>query len=104
MEKKIIFSETMPDKKFLWLHTKNHNLVLEVFGNKGWEAIGDDSITYRINKLAKENQELRKQLKAQVPIQVKLPKLTENCSKKELLSTIEKLKNVLIKIGIIEIG
>ena len=42
MEKKIIFSETMPDKKFLWLHTKNHNLVLEVFGNKGWEAIGDD--------------------------------------------------------------
>ena len=104
MEKKIIFSETMPDKKFLWLHTKNHNLVLEVFGNKGWEAIGDDSIIYRINKLAKENQELSKQLKVQAPIQVKLPKLTENCSKKELLSTIEKLKNVLIKTGIIELG
>ena len=104
MEKKIIFSETMPDKKFLWLHTKNHNLVLEVFGKKGWEAIGDDSILYKINKLAKENQELRKQLKAQVPIQVKLPKLAENCSKKELLSTIEKLKNVLIKTGIIELG
>ena len=104
MEKKIIFSETMPDKKFLWLHTKNHNLVLEVFGNKGWEAIGDDSITYGINNLAKENQELRKQLKVQAPIQVKLPKLTENCSKKELLSTIEKLKNVLIKTGIIELG
>ena len=104
MEKKIIFSETMPDKKFLWLHTKNHNLVLEVFGNKGWEAIGDDSIIYRINNLAKENQELRKQLKVQAPIQVKLPKLTENCSKKELLSTIEKLKNVLIKTGIIELG
>ena len=103
MEKKIIFSETMPDKKFLWLHTKNNNLVLEVFGNKGWEAIGDDSITYMINKLTKENQELRKQLKAQAPIQVKLPKLTENCSKKELLSTIEKLKNVLIKTGIIKI-
>ena len=76
---------------------------MEVFGNKGWEAIGDDSITYKINKLIKENQELRKQLKAQVPIQVKLPKLTENCSKKELLLTIEKLKNVLIKTGIIKI-
>ena len=76
MEKKIVFSETMPDKKFLWLHTKNHNVVLEVFGNKGWEAIGDDSITVRINKLVKENQELHKQLKAQVPIQVKLPRLS----------------------------
>ena len=103
MEKKIVFSKTMPDKRCLWLHTKNNNLVLEVFGNKGWEAIGNDSVADMINKLAKENQELRKQLKAQAPIQVKLPKLTENCSKKELLLTIEKLKNVLIKTGIIEI-
>ena len=104
MEKKIVFSKTMPDKRCLWLHTKNNNLVLEVFGNKGWEAIGNDSMADMINKLAKENQELSKQLKAQAPIQVKLPKLTENCSKKELLSTIEKLKNVLIKTGIIELG
>lgn len=103
MEKKIIFSETMPDKKFLWLHTKNHNLVLEVFGNKGWEAIGDDSITYRINKLAKENQELRKQLKVQVPIQVKLPKLTENCSKKELLEVISGLINSLVQAKVIKV-
>ena len=103
MEKKIVFSKTMPDKRCLWLHTKNNNLVLEVFGNKGWEAIGNDSVIDMINKLVKENQELRKQLKAQAPIQVKLPKLTEDCSKKELLSTIEKLKNVLIKTGIIEI-
>ena len=104
MEKKIVFSKTMPDKRVLWLHTKNNNLVLEVFGNKGWEAIGNDSMADMINKLAKENQELSKQLKVQAPIQVKLPKLTENCSKKELLLTIEKLKNVLIKTGIIEIG
>ena len=103
MEKKIIFSETMPDKKFLWLHTKNHNLVLEVFGNKGWEAIGDDSITYRINNLAKENQELRKQLKTQAPIQVKLPKLTENCSKKELLEVISSLINSLVQAKVIKV-
>ena len=103
MEKKIVFSKTMPDKRFLWLHTKNNNLVLEVFGNKGWEAIGNDSMADMINKLAKENQELRKQLKVQAPIQVKLPKLTENWSKKDLLLTIEKLKNVLIKTGIIKI-
>ena len=103
MEKKIVFSETMPDKKFLWLHTKNHNLVLEVFGNKGWEAIGDDSITYKINKLIKENQELRKQLKAQVPIQVKLPKLTENCSTKELLEVISGLINSLVQAKVIKV-
>ena len=103
MEKKIIFSETMPDKKFLWLHTKNHNLVLEVFGNKGWEAIGDDSITYRINKLAKENQELRKQLKVQAPIQVKLPKLTEDCSKKELLEVISSLIDSLVQANVIKV-
>ena len=103
MEKKIIFSETMPDKKFLWLHTKNHNLVLEVFGNKGWEAIGDDSITYRINKLIKENQELRKQLKAQAPIQVKLPKLTEDCSKKELLEVISSLIDSLVQANVIKV-
>ena len=79
MEKKIVFSKTMPDKRVLWLHTKNNNLVLEVFGNKGWEAIGNDSMADMINKLVKENQELSKQLKVQAPIQVKLPKLTEDC-------------------------
>ena len=35
MEKKIMYTENAPDKKFLWLHTKNNNLVLEVFGNYG---------------------------------------------------------------------
>ena len=103
MEKKIIFSETMPDKKFLWLHTKNHNLILEVFGNKGWEAIGDDSIVDMVNKLAKENQELRKQLKVQTPIQVKLPKLTADCSKKELLKVISNLINSLVQAKIIKV-
>lgn len=103
MEKKIIFSETMPDKKFLWLHTKNHNLILEVFGNKGWEAIGDDSIIDMVNKLAKENQELRKQLKVQTPIQVKLPKLTEDCSKKELLKVISSIINSLVQAKIIKV-
>ena len=103
MEKKIIFSETMPDKKFLWLHTKNHNLILEVFGNKGWEAIGDDSIVDMVNKLAKENQELRKQLKVQTPIQVKLPKLTEDCSKKELLEVISSLIDSLVQANVIKV-
>ena len=103
MEKKIIFSETMPDKKFLWLHTKNNNLVLEVFGNKGWEAIGNDSMADMINKLAKENQELSKQLKVQAPIQVKLPKLTEDCSKKELLEVISSLIDSLVQANVIKV-
>ena len=103
MEKKIVFSKTMPDKRFLWLHTKNNNLVLEVFGNKGWEAIGNDSVADMINKLAKENQELSKQLKAQVPIQVKLPKLTEDCSKKELLEVISSLIDSLVQANVIKV-
>lgn len=103
MEKKIVFSKTMPDKRFLWLHTKNNNLVLEVFGNKGWEAIGNDSVVDMINKLVKENQELSKQLKAQAPIQVKLPKLTEDCSKKELLEVISSLIDSLVQANIIKV-
>lgn len=103
MEKKIVFSKTMPDKRFLWLHTKNNNLVLEVFGNKGWEAIGNDSVIDMINKLVKENQELCKQLKAQAPIQVKLPKLTEDCSKKELLEVISSLIDSLVQANVIKV-
>lgn len=103
MEKKIVFSKTMPDKRFLWLHTKNNNLVLEVFGNKGWEAIGNDSVVDMINKLVKENQELHKQLKAQAPIQVKLPKLTEDCSKKELLEVISSLIDSLVQANVIKV-
>lgn len=103
MEKKIVFSKTMPDKRFLWLHTKNNNLVLEVFGNKGWEAIGNDSMADMINKLTKENQELCKQLKAQAPIQVKLPKLTEDCSKKELLEVISSLIDSLVQANVIKV-
>ena len=103
MEKKIVFSKTMPDKRFLWLHTKNNNLVLEVFGNKGWEAIGNDSMADMINKLAKENQELSKQLKVQAPIQVKLPKLTEDCSKKELLEVISSLIDSLVQANVIKV-
>lgn len=103
MEKKIVFSKTMPDKRFLWLHTINNNLVLEVFGNKGWEAIGNDSMVDMINKLTKENQDLCKQLKAQAPIQVKLPKLTEDCSKKELLEVISSLIDSLVQANIIKV-
>lgn len=103
MEKKIVFSKTMPDKRYLWLHTKNNNLVLEVFGNKGWEAIGNDSVADMVNKLVKENQELCKQLKAQAPIQVKLPKLTEDCSKKELLEVISNLIDSLVQANVIKV-
>lgn len=103
MEKKIVFSKTMPDKRFLWLHTKNNNLVLEVFGNKGWEAIGNDSMADMINKLTKENQELYKQLKAQAPVQVKLSKLTEDCSKKELLEVISSLIDSLVQANVIKV-
>ena len=40
MEKKIIYTENVPDKKFLWLHHKDGDLILEGFGNNGWESVG----------------------------------------------------------------
>lgn len=101
MEKKIMYTENAPEKKFLWLHHKDGDLVLEGFGNNGWESVGKESsvnteeIIDNITKLIA--------LQKPKTIKVNLPKLTENCSKKELLATIEKLKNALVKAGIIEI-
>ena len=49
MKQEIIRSEYEPEKKFLWLHTKDGNLVLEAFGDQGWESVGneaDNSICY----------------------------------------------------------
>ena len=108
MEKKIMYTENAPEKKFLWLHHKNGDLVLEGFGNNGWESVGkENSIIEQketINKeeLIAEITELVKPKKA-IAIKMSLPKLTEDCSKKELIRTIERLKNALVKAGIIEI-
>lgn len=101
MEKKIMYTENVPEKKFLWLHHKDGDLVLESFSNNGWESVGKETsinteeIMANVTKLLKS--------KKQKAIKINLPKLTENCSKKELLSTIDKLTNALIKTGIIEI-
>lgn len=101
MEKKIMYTENVPEKKFLWLHHKDGDLVLESFSNNGWESIGKEmsinteEIMANVTKLLKS--------KKQKAIKINLPKLTENCSKKELLSTIDKLTNALVKTGIIEI-
>lgn len=108
MEKKIMYTENAPEKKFLWLHHKNGDLVLEGFGNNGWESVGKrDSVIKQKETINKE--ELIAEITAVVKpekataIKMSFPKLTEDCSKKELIRTIEKLKNALIKAGIIEI-
>ena len=108
MEKKIMYTENAPDKKFLWLHHKNGDLVLEGFGNNGWKLVGKE------NPVAEQKDTINKEeLIAEITAVVKsekatatkmsLPKLTEDCSKKELIRTIERLKNALVKAGIIEI-
>lgn len=43
MEKKIMYTENAPEKKFLWLHHKDGDLVLEGFGNNGWESVGKNT-------------------------------------------------------------
>ena len=108
MEKKIMYTENAPEKKFLWLHHKNGDLVLEGFGNNGWESVGkENSVVEQKETINKE--ELIAEITAVVKpekvtaIKISLPKLTEDCSKKELIRTIERLKNALVKAGIIEI-
>ena len=101
MEKKIMYTENAPEKKFLWLHHKDGDLILEGFGNNGWESVGKETSVNTEEIMAN----ITKLIKSQKPkaIKINLPKLTENCSKKELLSTIDKLTKALVKTGIIEI-
>ena len=101
MEKKIMYTENVPDKKFLWLHHKDGDLVLEDFGNNGWESVGKET-SINTEEIMANVAELIKSQK-QKAVKINLPKLTENCSKKELLSTIDKLTKALVKTGIIEI-
>lgn len=108
MEKKIMYTENTPDKKFLWLHHKNGDLVLEGFGNNGWESVGKENPVVEQKKTINKEELIAEIITAVKPERIKaikmsFPKLTEDCSKKELIRTIEKLKNALIKAGIIEI-
>lgn len=102
MKKEIMYTESAPEKKYLWLHYKNGNLVLEAFGNKGWESVGDDSKSEAVNDVLKEVENIKKDSNKKA-IKVDLPKLTEKSSKQALLSTIETLTKVLVKAGIIEV-
>lgn len=105
MEKKIIYTEYAPDKKFLWLHNKNNELVLEGFGPKGWTPINsipeqEISVETIVDELVKT-----KLLETEkfTPVKITLPTLDAGCSKRQLLETVEKLKNALIEAGIIEL-
>ena len=101
MEKKIMYTENVPDKKFLWLHHKDGDLILEGFSNNGWESVGKE-VSVNTEDLMTNITKLFKSQKSKA-VKITLPKLTENCSKKELLSTIDKLTKALVKTGIIEI-
>ena len=108
MEKKIMYTENVPEKKFLWLHDKDGDLVLEGFGNNGWESVGKKNPVVEQKEVINK-EELIAEITAVVKpeqttaIKMSLPKLSEDCSKKELIRTIERLKNALVKAGIIEI-
>lgn len=105
MEKKIIYTEYTPDKKFLWLHSKNGELILEGFGPKGWSPINatpQQEISIEdIVKEVKKNQ--TEETKKSTPVKLTLPTLDAGCSKRQLLETIEKLKNALVEAGIVEL-
>ena len=102
MEKKIIYTENVPDKKFLWLHTKNSNLVLEVFGNHGWESIGDDTNNSKLLNIIKELSEKIDKLETIKQVSTKLIKIKEDCSKQEMISAIMNINKVLINSGLVK--
>ena len=102
MEKKIIYTENVPDKKFLWLHTKNDNLVLEVFGNHGWESIGDDTNNSKLLNIIKELSEKVDKLETIKQVSTKLIKIKEDCSKQEMISAIININKVLTNSGLVK--
>ena len=102
MEKKIIYTENVPDKKFLWLHTKNGNLVLEVFGNHGWESIGDDTNNSKLLNIIKELSEKVDKLETIKQVSTKLTKIREDCPKQEMISAIMNINKVLINSGLVK--
>ena len=102
MEKKIMYTENAPDKKFLWLHTKNNNLVLEVFGNHGWESIGDEVDNSELLKITKELSEKVTKLETIKQVSTKLTKIREDCSKQEMISAIMNINKVLINSGLVK--
>lgn len=102
MEKKIMYTENAPDKKFLWLHTKNGNLVLEVFGNHGWESVGDKTDNSELLKIIKELSEKIAKLENIKQVSTKLIKIKEDCSKSEMISAIININKVLINSGLVK--
>ena len=102
MEKKIIYTENAPDKKFLWLHTKNNNLVLEVFGNHGWESVGNENDNTELLKIIKNLSEKVAKLETIKQVSTKLIKIKEDCSKSEMISAIININKVLINSGLVK--
>ena len=102
MEKKIMYTENAPDKKFLWLHTKNNNLVLEVFGNHGWEPVGDETNNSELLKIIKELSEKITKMETIKQVSTKLIKIREDCSKQEMISAIMNINKVLINSGLVK--
>ena len=102
MEKKIMYTENAPEKKFLWLHTKNGNLVLEVFGNHGWESISDETDNSKLLKVIKELSEKITKLETIKQVSTKLIKIKEDCSKQEMISAIMNINKVLINSGLVK--
>ena len=102
MEKKIMYTENVPDKKFLWLHTKNNNLVLEVFGNHGWESVSNETDNSEVLKIIKELSEKVDKLETIKQVSTKLTRIKEDCSKQEMISAIMSINKILINSGLVK--
>ena len=102
MKQEIIRSEYEPEKKFLWLHTKDGNLVLEAFGDQGWESVGNEVDNTALLKIIEAQNKKIEELATIKAVETQLTEIKKDCSKQEMISAIININKVLINSGLVK--
>lgn len=102
MKQEIIRSEYEPEKKFLWLHTKDSNLVLEAFGDQGWESVGNEADNTALLKIIEAQNKKIEELTTIKAVETQLTEIKKDCSKQEMISAIININKVLINSGLVK--
>ena len=102
MKQEIIRSEYEPEKKFLWLHTKDGNLVLEAFGDQGWESVGNEIDNTALLKIIEAQNKKIEELTTIKAVETQLTEIKKDCYKQEMISSIINNKKVLIHSGLVK--
>ena len=102
MKQEIIRSEYEPEKKFLWLNTKDGNLVLEAFGDQGWESVGNEADNSKLLEIIEAQNKKIEELTTIKTVETQLIEINKDCSKQEMISAIININKVLINSGLVK--